>query len=245
VIAAVTVDALADLRPLPIRTHVGAWLPIDLTMLVPVTSARVLVMGPNGTPRTVPTQIDGRHVRAQVALERPGAFTLQIVADVANGPRPVLEVELFADTQPWTVPPDVAAPGETAPPLDATDRGALTAMVQRLRVLEQTPPLYADPRLDALALAHSQRMRDAHVLGHDVGDGDPVRRLEASGLRARQSGENVAHAGTVLLAHRALYESPSHRSNLLSPGFDRVGIGVVRDTDGSVWVTEEFAGSLR
>jgi len=62
-----------------------------------------------------------------------------------------------------------------------------------------------------------------------------------AGLHVRVCGENVAHAETLALAHRALYASPSHRANLLSSSFDRIGVGVVRDADGSVWVTEELA----
>jgi uncharacterized protein YkwD len=53
----------------------------------------------------------------------------------------------------------------------------------------------------------------------------------------------VAHAGNVVLAHRALWSSPSHRDNLLQTRFDRLGIGVRSDPDGSVWVTELFASS--
>ncbi len=242
VIAVIAVDAEADLAPVPIRTHVGAWMPIDVRLLVPATAAHVIVMGPTGRPRTVPTQLDGTRVRAQVALDRPGAFSLQVVADLANGPRPVLEVELFADVAPPDQLPDLRAPGEAAPPADASDRGALLAMVQALRLSEQLRPFTPDPALDALATTHTRKMQETHVVAHDVGDGDPVRRFDAAGLSARESGENVAHAGSIALAHRALYASPSHRANLLSSSFDRIGIAVARDRDGSVWVTEELTG---
>ena len=244
VIAAVALDALADLSPLPTETHVGTWLSVEARLLVPASGARVVVMGPTGLPRSVPTQLQGGRIRAQLALDRPGAFTVQIVADTAQGPRPVLEAELFADKTPWTRLPDAEVPGETVTPAERTDRGALLAMIEELRSLEQTPPLAPLGRLNALALAHAERMKGARLVGHDVGDGDPNRRFEASDVRARTFGENVAHAGSVLLAHRALYASPSHRTNLLSRDFDHVGIGVVRDEDGSVWVAEEFAGGL-
>jgi uncharacterized protein YkwD len=245
VVAAVALDAQADLSPLPVRTHVGVWLPIEVKLLVPATGAQVVVMGPTGRPRNVPTQLAGDRVRAQVALEQPGAFEVQVLADIATGPRPVLEAELFADTAPWTQMPDLAAPGETATPLDATDKGALLAMVQALRTAEHLPAFTPDARLEAVALAHARRMLQARGIGHDVGDGDPARRLEAVNVWAAESGENVAHAASIVLAHRALYTSPSHRSNLLSTSFDRVGVGITRAPDGSVWVTEEFAGGVR
>jgi uncharacterized protein YkwD len=58
-------------------------------------------------------------------------------------------------------------------------------------------------------------------------------------------GENVAHAPTAPLAHRALWRSVSHRMNLLRPDFDRMGLAVARDTNGEAWVVEVFAGGLR
>jgi uncharacterized protein YkwD len=55
------------------------------------------------------------------------------------------------------------------------------------------------------------------------------------------TGENVAHNLDVTHAHRAQWASPSHRENLLQPRFDRIGIGVALDPDGSIWVCEVFA----
>ena len=83
-------------------------------------------------------------------------------------------------------------------------------------------------------------MMRVRQVGHDVGDGDPKDRLERTGIFLPLVGENVAHAANVVLAHRALWSSPSHRDNLLQPRFDRVGIGVSSDPDGSVWVTQLF-----
>ena len=73
----------------------------------------------------------------------------------------------------------------------------------------------------------------------------PTAELTLDGTPARLVGENVAHAASVRLAHRALYESPSHRENLLRSEFDRVGAAVLDDTDGSVWVAEVFAAEAR
>jgi uncharacterized protein YkwD len=244
-VAAVAVDAAADLAPLAVRTRVGAWLTIDARLLVAASGARVVVVGPSGVPRNVPSHQDGGHVRARLALDQPGAFTVQVLADLSGGPRPVAEASLFADVAPWSQPPDPAVPGEGARGPDENDGSQLLAMIQALRAAEHLPGLASDGRLDAAAVAHSARMMQQGSLAHDAGDGDPVRRIEALGLRPRETGENVAHAATLLLAHRALYASPSHRANLLARGFDRIGVGISRDADGSVWVTEELSGGTR
>jgi uncharacterized protein YkwD len=54
-------------------------------------------------------------------------------------------------------------------------------------------------------------------------------------------GENVAYAGSLDGAMRALESSAPHRANLLNRGFDRFAVGVaVRN--GTYWVTEVFLG---
>jgi uncharacterized protein YkwD len=187
------------------------------------------------------------HVIARFAPDRAGAFTVQVVADVGTGPRPILEARVFADVDPPDFLETPAAPGEevaTRSVLAAGESDALLLMVARLRETEHLAPLTRDARLDALALAHARRMLAARTVGHDVGDGDPQSRLEDSGARARVVGENVAHAASVRLAHRALYASPSHRANLLRDDFTRIGVAAVDDSDGSVWVVETFAAGL-
>jgi uncharacterized protein YkwD len=86
--------------------------------------------------------------------------------------------------------------------------------------------------------------RHGHAV-HDAGDGSPDERVRAAGVTVSLVGENVARAASATLAHRALWASPSHRSNLLEPNYQVVGIGVVRDEDGTVWVSELFAKLAR
>lgn len=241
IVAAIALDAASDLvTPIPTRTHAGTWLSVDAKMLVPATGAHVVVVGPGGDPHNVPSSFDGTTVRARFAPDRAGEFTVQVVADVATGPRPVLEAKTFADVAPPDRMPSLAAPGESAQAGVADERAALAAMIQALRTQQSLGALRRDARLDAIARAHAERMKAAHTVGHDVGDGDPAERLQNAGLSARESGENVAHAQTVLLAHRALWQSPSHRANLEHAGYDAFGVAVLDDPDGSVWACELF-----
>jgi hypothetical protein len=56
-------------------------------------------------------------------------------------------------------------------------------------------------------------------------------------------GENIAagSAGTLEGAlHDAWMHSEGHRSNILHPGFSRVGVGVYCAPDGGIWLTEDF-----
>jgi hypothetical protein len=238
VLVVVTAEALADLAPLPVRVRTGQWLTVEARMRVAASGGRVVVLGPSGAPHTVPSWFDGTALRARFAPEAPGEHTVQIVADLPRGPRPVLEATLFADVDPGAGDSLRAAPGEdaTAP---GGDEETLAAMLGAARASAGLPPLARDARLDAVARDHVHRVAAARQLTHDAGDGDPTDRLRAAGVPIRAAGENVAHGGTLALAHRATWASPSHRANLLG-AFDRVGLAVARDADGSVWVVEEL-----
>jgi uncharacterized protein YkwD len=241
VLAVVAVDVLADLAALPTRVRSGHWLEVRAKLLVPADAASVIVLGPRGAPKSVPTTLHHGLVEAAFSADRAGPWLVQVVASVQTGPRPVAEAMIQADAaQPARFHAE-PAPGEDAARGAADDATRLERMVNAARVDEGLKPLARDPRLDGVARAHVRAMMQARELGHDVGDGSPADRVAALGLAVTSAGENVAHARTVRLAHRALWASPSHRDNLLHRGFDALGVGVARDRDGSVWVCELFA----
>src|SRR5690606_25358222 len=55
VFAAVVIHAQADLRPTPIMVRPGEWITIDASLRVPAHDAKLVVLGPVGRPRSVPT----------------------------------------------------------------------------------------------------------------------------------------------------------------------------------------------
>lgn len=241
VLAALVVDAFADLAPFAMHAHVGSWLSVDARMLVPATDARAVVIEPDGSTRRLLSSFDAGRVLARFAPDRAGTFTVQVVADVEGGPRPVLEARVVADVP--SSPATDELPGADA--CKALQSDALFACIlQSIRSTNGLHPLARDARLDAIARAHTTAMKKSGDVAHDAGDGDPTARLVAAGLHAHLVGENVAHAESALAAVRSLYASPSHRDVLLGPDFDRVGIAVANDTDGSVWVTIELAASM-
>jgi uncharacterized protein YkwD len=243
VLAAVAIDALADLEPLPVRVRAGTWLDINASMLVPADDAKIIVLGPSGAPYAVPTSFDGRRARARFNVDRPGAYLLQLLASVAGGPRPVLEATVYADAPPPTSFVAERVPGEPSQPLatNADAAASLLGFVNMARQSEERAALARDATLDGIAERHALAMLKLGRIAHDAGDGDPASRVESAGLDVLVTGENVAHAADVTRAHRVLWSSPSHRENLLQPRFDRVGIGIARDRDGSLWVCEVFA----
>jgi len=241
-VAAVAVDAIADLDPLPTLVRPGQWLTATGRMLVPVHEAKVVLLGPRGLPRAAVATVDDRgRFRSTFSLDKPGKWLVQVLATTATGPRPVLEAYVFAADAPPTRFIAQPAPGEDAErgPGDATS--AMRRMMDAARATEGLSPLAPDATLDQLAREHAARMVAAKTLGHDVGGGDPGARMRDAGLRAQAAGENVAVAATVARAHRALWSSPSHRGNLLDGRFKRAGVAVTTGDDGRAWVAVLFA----
>jgi uncharacterized protein YkwD len=243
-LAVVVIDALADLAPIPTRVRTGQWLTVEARMRVPARDGKVVIMGPSGAPRSVPTWFDGTTLRARFAPDSPGEHSLQVVANLPGGPRPVIEATIFVDLDPSAATPPHDAPGEGLSDSPKDDCDSLARMLAAARVFSGLEPLVRDPRLDAVASAHAAQMARAHRLAHDVGDGDPLDRLHNAGLHPRDAGENVAQASTIALAHRAQWWSPSHRANMLRGAQNRLGIGVVRDERGQAWAVELFASGL-
>ena len=240
VVAAIAVDAQADLTSIPVRARPSSWVDVEAKVLAQASGAKVIVLGPTGATRPLLTSFEGGRIRARTNVDHEGTWLFQVLLDGVNGPRPVLEAYVFAGVEPPTEQPHRPAPGEEAG-ADGDSATALTRMMMFARRSESLPGLVRDPTLDRLARSHADRMMRVKQVGHDVGDGDPKERLERAGISLTHIGENVAHAANIVLAHRALWSSPSHRDNMLHPRFDRIGVGVTPDPDGSVWVTELFA----
>jgi uncharacterized protein YkwD len=245
-LALVVVDAVAELiRPIPTQARAGSWITLEATMLVPTDHAKAIVLGPSGAPRALPTSLEPstQHVLARFMADRPGRYLLQLLADDDWGPRPVLEAVAYADAAPDIDPDARPAPGEVAAARATSDDEAIEEMLNAARGSEQLPALRRDGRLDGAARRHVQAMMRRGRMAHDVGDGDPALRIGEAGVFSSETGENVAHAASVLLAHRTLWASPSHRGNMLHPRFSRVGIAASRDRLGAVWVAQLFAGA--
>ncbi len=102
------------------------------------------------------------------------------------------------------------------------------ALANQARAQAGVGPLQWDAALAAAALAHCQRMVAEGPIAHRYGGEPDV------GGRAAQAGahfsvieENVAIGPSAEAIHRQWMQSPGHRSNMLSPEVDHVGVAVV------------------
>jgi uncharacterized protein YkwD len=240
--AAVVNDVVADLaRPLPTRVRTGQWLELRVKLLREASEAKVVLAGTRHEPAFIPASIVNNEVLARFPVRAPGPWQIQVLASMDTGPRPVINVEVFADEEPPKRLEWRAAPGESASSQVQDPAESLLAMLNAARVEEGRKPLSRDARLDRIAAEHARAMLHAGHTGHDVGDGSTKIRLENAGIFTTLAAENVARAADTVRAHRNLWASPSHRSNILHRGFRNVGLGVVRGPDNTVWACEVFA----
>jgi uncharacterized protein YkwD len=245
VLAAVATSVLADLDPVPTSVRAGTWVTVSARLLVPAQAASILVLGPRGAPRRVPTSFAGGRVTGRFSADQEGAWLAQVLATVEGGPRPVAEAVIHAGAAPPTRFAATPVPGESAASAGGDPALSLLEMINAARRTEGLPPLRGHDALAHLATEQATAMASARRLAHDAGQGTPLERAERAGIVVSALGENVAHAMDARGAHRTLWASPSHRGNLLDPRFDSVGIGAALGNDGTLWVCEVFARLAR
>ena len=103
------------------------------------------------------------------------------------------------------------------------------------------PPLTIDPELSRIARIKSADMRDHQYFAHESPTyGDVRSMLRHFGYSFSAAGENIAHHRDEEKAQAALISSPGHRRNILSSSYTRVGIGVVQDRGGAIYLTQIF-----
>jgi uncharacterized protein YkwD len=240
VAAIVVAPEHAEVAPFPTVSRLGSWLTVRARFFQPVSAARVVVLGPRGAPRTVPSSFGQGELVARFSTDAPGLFAAQIVGETDEGPLPLAELVTRVGEGPAAGEADEApAPGEAI--LSHDGPATVFAMLAGARAAEGRAALVRDTTLDRVAQAHAEALARRGRIAHDAGLGDPAERAAEAGVDASEIGENVAQSTTIEGCHRALWYSASHRENLLSPRFRRVGIGLARGGDGSRFVVQLFA----
>ena len=120
----------------------------------------------------------------------------------------------------------------------ATAEDQLVSLVNRERVARGLAPLAVEAGLRGVAHDWTATMatgrRCPSGLAHNPAVGTDVPEGWTS------LGENVACGGSVKTLYSVLMKSPRHRANILGD-FNVVGMGVLVDRQGSVWLTQLFA----
>jgi hypothetical protein len=127
-----------------------------------------------------------------------------------------------------------ASPAHAAPGADEQD---FLNQTNASRAQNGLPALQWDDGLANIARSWSAQMSSSQTLSHN---GNLVGQIEQWVTNQwTRIGENVGYGGSVSQLHTAFMNSPGHRANIMGD-YNRVGIGVVRDGTGTIWVTLDF-----
>lgn len=132
------------------------------------------------------------------------------------------------------------------PGIDTIEKN-LFEYINRERKQRNLPLLKLSAELSAVARKHSRDMAAQPKLTHLSSSGKTyAERLAQDGYYFMDVGENVAFSETFQadFIHQSLMESSGHRENILTPNFDRVGIGVFYSENSGYYITQDFLESF-
>jgi uncharacterized protein YkwD len=120
-----------------------------------------------------------------------------------------------------------------------SDAKTFLSRTNTLRASQGVPALKENDTLTRKAEAWAQYMAKTGRLAHsNLTDG-------LSGLKWRSLGENVGYSSptsdTLKSIHNMFVASSGHRANLVNSGYTHMGVGVAKDSKGTIWVAEVFA----
>jgi uncharacterized protein YkwD len=130
-------------------------------------------------------------------------------------------------------------------------------VINQARAQEGLAPLAISSGLNTSSARHTSVMASGCGLSHQCpGEPDLGTRLTDAGAQWTSAGENIGEGGpepgttsaitqmAVGMTQSMLAEQPpdnGHRLNILSASFRFIGITVVRDAHGTVWMTQDFS----
>lgn len=210
------------------------------------TAPQVFVTFPSGEVRHLPLgDHRGAVFCADVPLQTPGEYAVEVVADSERGP----EVAALFFSQVGDHAQRSPLPWFREVSTTAEARRALLARINALRAASAMRALAIDETLSRVAQKHAEKLGREGTLVHYTAEGRGITsRLRAISYGFDGVAENLAVASGPMAAHFALEHSPGHRQTLLDPRFDRIGIGVSwqKASDGArVVVTEVLVSSPR
>jgi hypothetical protein len=104
----------------------------------------------------------------------------------------------------------------------------IVELANQARAANGAGPLHWDPALGEAAREHCLRMAAEGPISHRYGDEpDLTERAGKAGAHFSLIEENVAVGPTPAEIHDEWMHSPGHRTNMLNPDVDRVGVAVV------------------
>lgn len=127
-----------------------------------------------------------------------------------------------------------------------TQEDEVVRLVNIQRAKNGLQALKANWQLSRVARIKSQDMATKGYFSHTSPTyGSPFTMMESFGLKYSSAGENIAMGQrTPAEVMNGWMNSPGHRANILSPSYSEIGVGLAKNSSGSLYWTQEFIRPL-
>ncbi|MBU1446549.1 S-layer homology domain-containing protein [Patescibacteria group bacterium] len=174
----------------------------------------------------------------------PDQYGTYILEINDQGGSAILNTPVYIGTEIPLIPDffDLQDPFETTGNLNlANARVELLSYINTQRTNHNLNTIVQDEALNTLAQNHANDMNTKNYFAHiNLENQTPEDRRIAANIKT-QVGENLAHSPSLYFGHQALMRSAIHRSNILNPDWDKVGLGITLDANGYLLIVEEFS----
>ena len=149
---------------------------------------------------------------------------------------------------PQIANPAMIIPGQkiSIPNIDVkTMENQVIKLVNQARVNAGLQPFTANWELSRVARYKSQDMANKGYFDHTSPTyGSPFTMMQNFGIKFTAAGENIAMGQrTAQDVMNSWMNSPGHRSNILNPSFNQIGVGLAKNSNGMCYWTQQFIRS--
>lgn len=149
---------------------------------------------------------------------------------------------------PQIANPAMIIPGQkiSIPNIDVkTMENQVIKLVNQARVNAGLQPFTANWELSRVARYKSQDMANKGYFNHTSPTyGSPFTMMQNFGIKFTAAGENIAMGQrTAQDVMNSWMNSPGHRSNILNPSFNQIGVGLAKNSNGTCYWTQQFIRS--
>lgn len=149
---------------------------------------------------------------------------------------------------PQIANPAMIIPGQkiSIPNIDVkTMENQVISLVNQARVNAGLQPFTTNWELSRVARYKSQDMANKGYFDHTSPTyGSPFTMMQNFGIKFTAAGENIAMGQrTAQEVMNSWMNSPGHRSNILNPSFNQIGVGLAKNSNGTCYWTQQFIKS--
>lgn len=176
-----------------------------------------------------------------------GIIALGLLALLAKGGSHGGDGDAAKATTPQTTNPQTTNSGSNAGSVSTASGNVKSAEQEAFNLLNADrtknglPALKMNSQLGTLAENYAKDMVNRNFFSHYNPEGQsPFDRMNQAGIKYSYAGENLAINTSPAAAETAFMNSSGHRANILNTNYTDVGLGVAYDSNGRIYVVQEF-----